>query len=153
MTPLGRRNPKTPPAAIPRRWAPFYSSSKFKSYLHMGISEWIKNICQSESPDNSIIAYNFGLFKSEKGYVIYLIGSKAFDEEDQDWACNMDFEPNEKYLLLPDEFQNQEWKEILNKVERQLKEITKAPTFNATFLSNAKAITTGFDDGDMIRIK
>ena len=44
-----------------------------------------------------IVAFNFGLFETENGYGIYLIGSKSYDEQDDDWACDIDFEPEDKY--------------------------------------------------------
>jgi hypothetical protein len=37
--------------------------------------KWVEKINQTEKIDTSIIAFNFGLFESTKGYTMYLIGS------------------------------------------------------------------------------
>lgn len=121
--------------------------------ISIHIHNWISKICETEHPDDSIIAYHFGLFESDKGYTIYLAGSAEFDEDDSDWACNSDFEPEEKYLLLPDEFQNQSWEEVLDKAVASLTAYTTTATFQSSFLATVTAITTGFDDGDLVRIK
>jgi len=87
---------------------------------------WLEEVCASEKPGSDIVAYNFGLFEGENGYMAYLIGSTEYDEEDPDRACNEDFVPKRKYFSAP---------------ERQ-----------ASFLSTAQAITVGFDDGDLVKV-
>jgi len=52
--------------------------------MFMTLENWLLNICDTESPDKSIIGFNFGLFESEDGFTIYLTGSKEFDEDDPD---------------------------------------------------------------------
>jgi hypothetical protein len=49
----------------------------------MTLQAWLIHLCDTEHPDTSIIAYHFGLFETENGYTIYLIGSKEFDNDDE----------------------------------------------------------------------
>ena len=120
----------------------------------MTLQDWLFHLCDTERPDKSIVAYNFGLFETENGYSIYLIGSKEFDKNDSDWATNNDFEPNSKYYPLPaDEYKSLKWEKVLAKIKTKLKDFTKTEKFKNSFFANAKAITTGFDDGDLERIK
>lgn len=73
-------------------------------------SNWIKKIETSDSPNKKIIAFNFGVFESNESYKIYLIGSKKYDTENEDWACNVDYEPKEKYFdLYNNDLNNAEW--------------------------------------------
>jgi hypothetical protein len=44
---------------------------------------WIEKINLNELPNKDIVAYNFGLFKSNDSYKMYLIGSNKFDIDDE----------------------------------------------------------------------
>ena len=119
----------------------------------MTLREWLADICETESPDSSIVAFNFGLFETEDGYTVYLTGSKEYNDEDPDWATNSDFEPVRKYYPLPsEEFRKLAWSDVLNKISLELADFTDTEIFRNSFFSDAKAITTGFDDGDVILI-
>jgi len=120
----------------------------------MTLQEWLFKLCDTETPDKSIIAYNFGLFETEDGYTIYLIGSKEYDKNDQDWATNNDFEPSIKYYPLPtSEYKHLKWDKVLEKIKSELSVFTRTDKFRNSFFAKAKAITTGFDDGDLIKVK
>jgi hypothetical protein len=120
----------------------------------MTLQDWLFRICDTEKPDKSIIAYNFGLFETGDGYTIYLIGSKEYDKRDADWALNNDFEPEIKNYPLPkNEYKNLKWEQVLDKIKSQLKAFAKTEKFHHSFFAKAKAITTGFDDGDLVNIK
>jgi hypothetical protein len=119
----------------------------------MTFYEWLSKICETEKPGQSIIAYNFGIFETEEGYTIYLTGSTEFDEEDSEWATNEDFTPQSKYFPLSEDFSQLNWENALKKIELMLKDFVNSETYNHSFFSKAKAITTGFDDGDLILIR
>lgn len=120
----------------------------------MTIKNWLQDIIQTEKPSTSIVAYNFGIFETERGYTLYLIGSEEFDDDDSDWATNEDFTPKEKYLnLLQEEFRGLEWKQALDKVEKQIRDFLNSEENKGSFLAKAQAVTTGFDDGDLVRVK
>lgn len=118
------------------------------------LREWISRICETERPDPSVIAYNFGLIQIDNGYSLYLIGSKEYDVNNSDWAFSIDFEPRMKYYPLTDtNYSKLSWDKVQGKVNEELKDFTASVTFKNSFFANAKAITTGFDDGDLVRIK
>lgn len=120
----------------------------------MTLINWIEKNIQVEKPDSSIAAYNFGLFESPEGYTIYLIGSKEFDADDSDWATVEDFTPKNKYYILPPaEYKDLKWDQAFAKVESIIKGFMKSETYKNSFLAKAKAVTVGFDDGDLVRLQ
>lgn len=117
-------------------------------------SNWLNRINKTEVVSDNIIAFNFGLFESENGYTIYLIGSETFDEEDEDWATNVDFEPKEKYFELDSSWvKGKDWQQVLELSEELVKEYLNSESLDNTIFKNAETITTGFDDGELVRIK
>lgn len=93
---------------------------------------------------------SFGIFESENGYCVYLIGSESYDVDDDDWACDVDYEPVDKYLNIegvdvdPDKF--------LNEVITILLDIISLEKVSA-WLLHTKYITVGFDDGVLEKIR
>ncbi len=86
--------------------------------------------------------------------MIYLTGSKVFDPNDDNWATSTDYQPTEKYLLInPAETVNKEWESVLQKVKTIIENYTRSSLFGQSILKTATAITTGFDDGNLIRIR
>lgn len=117
------------------------------------IEHWIKTINEETGCPTDVIALNFGLFESVNGYGIYLIGSKSYDENDDDWACDIDFEPQNKYLMLThDNVQNMDWKEIQHEVTNIISKYISDKRNNISLFQN-KIITIGFDDGNLEKIK
>jgi hypothetical protein len=116
---------------------------------------WITDIIENERPSESLIAYNFGIFESDKGYIMYLVGSNTYDKNDDGWTAGFgDYTPKDRYLKLPgDEFKNLDSEGVQEKIEKTIKEFLKTEAFKNSFLNKAKAITTGFDDGDLVRLK
>ncbi|MDD2375634.1 MAG: hypothetical protein PHD23_09815 [Eubacteriales bacterium] len=116
---------------------------------------WMNQIVSNENPDEEIIAYNIGLIETEKGYSAYFMGAKKYDENDSDWACDFgDYTPKIKYLdLSKTELKKLPWDEVQNKIIEFSTEFMKTKTYENSFLQKAKAITVGFDDGDLMRIK
>jgi hypothetical protein len=100
------------------------------------LQEWFFKLCETEKAENSIIAYNFALFETDKCYAICL--------NSNDPAY---------YPLSKSEYKNLSWKQVLNKIRSQLKEFALAEKFRNSSLAKAKAITIQFDDGDVISLK
>ena len=114
---------------------------------------WIEKINQTETINQSIIAFHFGLFEGTNGYMMYLIGSKSFSIEDDDWPTCINFEPKEKYFTLKTKsltFSN--WEGALKQAKTLLANFIKSKEFGQSIFAQAKAITTGFDDGDLLYI-
>lgn len=57
------------------------------------IKKWLISINDEEKLPKDIVALNFGLYEP---YGIELIGAKEYNAEDDDWACEEDFEPNQR---------------------------------------------------------
>lgn len=114
-------------------------------------NEWLHNITKDEKPGDDILAYYFGILETSSGYATYLVGSKEYNEDDDNWACNTDFEPVDKYLKLGQA--ETDWKEILEQVKNAIGSYTHTKNFKNSFLGKAKTIATGFDSGDLLLIK
>ncbi|WP_281225970.1 hypothetical protein [Flavobacterium aquiphilum] len=110
-------------------------------------NEWLDKISKTEKPSDEILAYYFGILETTNGYETYLVGSKEFHEDDEDWACNTDFVPADKYLKLGQA--ETDWKQILDQVKNHIENYTQTENFKNSFLRKAKAIATGFDSGDL----
>ena len=117
-------------------------------------SKWINKIESTDLPTDKIIAFNFGLFESSESYMIYLIGSEKYDTEDEDWACDVQYEPKDKYFdLYHADLNNAEWEFVLDFSIKLIKDFMKTEDYKNCFLSKSEYITTGFDDGNLTRLK
>jgi hypothetical protein len=113
-------------------------------------SEWIGNIAKTENPPTLVQGFYFGIFESAEGYTMYLVGTDCFDEEDEDWATEVVFEPADKYFVLDkDVLQSKNWEQVLEKVEKLLHNYVNSDAFQASFLKKAQGKATGFDDGNL----
>ncbi|WP_298897263.1 hypothetical protein [uncultured Psychroserpens sp.] len=114
-------------------------------------SKWINLIESGNLPTEKIQGLNFGLFQSSDSYMMYLIGAEIFDEKDENWACEVDYEPEYKYLDLNDlKLNDSDWKYVL---DYSVELISNYLKLNDSFLSKIENITTGFDNGNLIRLK
>lgn len=111
------------------------------------ITKWIKYIFMRETIPDGIIALNFGLFESVNGYMVYCIGSKKYDKDDDDWACYEDFIPIKKYFTSGKSFTNLNWRTYLTKMGELLKEVIYK---NESLIpSSVDYITCGYDEGEL----
>ena len=116
------------------------------------IHSWITRIDESENIPDSIIAFNFGIIETEDGYQVYLIGASDYDLEDDDWACEEDFIPEEKYLNLGEASSKWDWEEVQSIVKDSVEQFIITRVSPTTFLHKAEYLTTGCDDGELVRI-
>ena len=122
--------------------------------FYIKIENWISNLSDDNTFTDEIVAINFGLFESEEGFMIHCIGSKIYDQENDDWACNEDFVPQKKYLKIPKELtENKDWYEIQNMFGELFKKYLSSLDYEFSLLNKVEAITYGFDDGDLQKIK
>ena len=118
------------------------------------IINWLTQIEQFDGfPPKEVLAFNFGIYESESGYKMYLVGGFEYDEDDDDWACIEMPKAEHRYLPFPSEMGSLQWEDLLKSVADVLRELEKEGRFNTTILKNVKAITTGFDDGELIKIR
>lgn len=121
--------------------------------IEQRFSEWMELINENEEIDNSIVGFNFGLFETSDGFEMYLIGSRTFDLENEDWATKVDFEPKQKYFHFGKEVSaDMNWSEFLQFVESLVSNYINSKNFESSILADAIGITTGFDDGNLVLI-
>ncbi|MBR8538400.1 hypothetical protein KDU71_22715 [Carboxylicivirga sediminis] len=122
--------------------------------MEKDIIDWLNNIEQQDgTPPDTVVAFNLGLMESDQGYMMYFVGAFEYSEDDDDWAC---IEPPSKpyrYFRLPDKVQNESWEAILDLCINTLSVLENDGSLNTTLIKNAKAITTGFDEGELIKIR
>lgn len=119
-----------------------------KEHIKSVIKEWILRMNKNETLPDNIVALNFGLYEP---YGIELIGAASYDEEDDDWACEEDFEPIERSCPDLGISNTEEWKTVMEMITNVLKELV-LELENLTILS-VEHITTGFCDGDLNIVK
>ncbi|NNE20985.1 MAG: hypothetical protein HKN11_00100 [Rhizobiales bacterium] len=114
------------------------------------ITQWLERITSNEAPAGDIIAFNVGLLQTADGHTAYLTGSRIYDADDDDWACNEDFSPAERYCPLdPAPGDAPDWRTVQNDVAAQVKSFLASPQGRASYLGRARAVTVGFDDGEL----
>lgn len=123
--------------------------SEIKKLIHL----WINRIAEKEVIPKSIQAFNFGIMESEKDYQIYLVGANNYDTINDDWACEEDFVPKEKYLSLGERSKKWKWDEVQSIVKSGVQEFIGTREQPIIFIHTAKYLTTGFDSGELQRIE
>ena len=79
---------------------------------------------------------------------------KFDDEEDDDWACYVDYEPKRKYLEINNlGNSNIESNSFLQVVVEIISDLMQKTEISESTLFHNRIITIGFDDGELIRIK
>lgn len=117
------------------------------------ISFWINRIDDKEVIPKSVKAFNFGIIETENDYQTYIVGTNKYYKENDDWACEEDFTPKEKYLSLGADSKKWNWQEIQSIVKNGIEEFIETRISPLTFVHKAEYLTTGFDDGELLKIK
>jgi hypothetical protein len=118
------------------------------------LSAWLTKIELENPPGKEIVALNFGMLNSDKGYMVYLTGAEVYDPDDDDWAGEIDYQPTRanKYLLLPREIsKGLKWRGVLDLVAYSLKEIVAKKQNSGLF--EGRVAAAGYDDSELILIK
>jgi hypothetical protein len=113
--------------------------------LNSEIKDWILSIIDRPN----VAALNIGLMESTDGYRAYLVGSNVYDEKNDDWACNEDYTPKQKYLSLPNT-KGMDWISVQNAVVSAVKDTL---IVGNSILSHVQNVTVGFDDADLVKVK
>jgi hypothetical protein len=80
------------------------------------------------------------------------MGPWEYDADNKDWACGEDFAPGEKYFPVTF-IHTKKWEELLLDAVTLASRFIQSPEFSRSFLATATAITVGFDDGELQRVK
>lgn len=127
---------------------PLYMSQLFSE----SIKNWLNSIDQPIADD--IKAINIGAFQTTEGYALYLIGSTVYDPDNDDWACNEDFVPEEKYFEVPlYNLGSTDWMEFQELVKKLLEDYVATKAEDEHSLFYHRTVTIGFDDGDLQLIR
>lgn len=124
------------------------SAERFKIEL----TRWLSRVVNEERPSASVVAFNVGLFETADGYRVYLMGADSFEEGSGDWACEETFTPRERYLEVP-AGAFVDWKDVQRATAGVMRGFLESDEGRTSFLSGAKAVTVGFDDGDLERVR
>lgn len=118
----------------------------------MELENWLQGIIAHETPSEEINAFRFGLGEAEKGYILYLAGSANYDEADDEWAAYPPDFLAEKELSISAK-EEQEWYWTLLQVIYSLGRILRRSPLQDSFLGGSTPVYTGFEDGDLYRVK
>ena len=117
--------------------------------------EWLNNLLDKEKPQEDIIAINFGLYETENSIQLYICGSNEWHSDDESWASNNDYFPEDTYQSIT-LYENLYRVLENNLVLGTFLTIASTIMFVNTYVLNnpgkfAKdvALATGFDDGDL----
>ena len=122
------------------------------STLDEEVVAWLRRVSAAETPPASVVAFNIGLFEAENGFSAYLVGAERYDANDGDWACDEAFTARERYLALP-LGRDVKWQRVLELIADAARRFLASTEGSASFLAKARAVTVGFDDGDLVRVK
>lgn len=113
---------------------------------------WLARVCREAKPPSSVVAFNVGLFETADGFSAYLVGADRYDEEDSEWACDETFSPSERYFpIAAGRFSN--WEQVEVAVADAVRAFLQSPEGIGSCLDAAEAVTVGFDEGDLQRVR
>lgn len=110
------------------------------------LNPWLARLAETEAPPSDIVAFHFGLFEGDDTVSVYLVGSRDFSDDDEDWVANDDWLAKSKGLELPAGDPDK----VSEAVADALSDFLES---GDSFLHKARAVTVGFDDGDLLRVK
>lgn len=113
------------------------------------IKHWLESLKRSEIIPEQIIAINFGIIEEEEEYKICLTGSDQYSKEDDTWAQCVRYQSQNKALGLGRNSKKYHLMEVLNKVKNALMQEFGRPGL----FDKVSVVTTGFEEGDLYRIR
>jgi hypothetical protein len=121
--------------------------------LDAHISNWLGQLLTAQPPPSNIVAFNVGLFETPDGYCAYLSGATRFDASSDNWALEDAYSPSQRELPLPNSlYPFSGWRDALSQVQGALKSALGHVQLKQSPLTQAQAVTVGFDDGDLERV-
>ena len=120
--------------------------------MSSSVAKWLEEVVRVENPPPAVIAFNIGLFESPEGYCAYLAGAERYSDSDPDWARDEAFTPQHRYCVL-EELEGRDWEEVQRSVVESLRGFLDSPLGGSSFLAKARAVTVGFDDGDLVPVR
>jgi hypothetical protein len=112
--------------------------------------EWLSVVDGDPIPPD-VVAVNLGLFETATGYGAYITGARRYDPDDDAWACKEDFVPRAKYFPVESAFSGMPWLDVASRYKRLL--AGYLANHPSSQLHRLAAVTVGFDDGDLERVR
>ena len=116
------------------------------------LENWLHEIVVAEKPTAGILAFRIGIGEVEEGYVLYLAGSKNHDETNDEWAAHPPEFIADKELIVS-ATEGEEWYWMLLEVIYSLGRILRTFPIANSFLGGNAPVYTGFESGDLYRLK
>ena len=115
--------------------------------MYHKIEAWLNSVLEQKIP-SKVKAFCFNLYEDEnESWSIELVGTKTFDLDDEDWACDeiTDFWTRYKPFSWKEEA---DWKEVLSDVSSVLKQYLENGLY-ADVLKSRAGVAVGFVDGNL----
>lgn len=121
---------------------------RFKTF-----QDWLVHVSETVKPDESAVAYNFGLLETTDGYAVFLSIGNTYSEDTDDWANDAEVQNYIKPFSLPaPQYKKLDHLDARDKVKEELLAFSNTEAFKKSVLSKATAITTGLL-GDLVAIQ
>lgn len=129
------------------------ANNPYPTTIRQQIFDWFLQLNETElPPQEEIIALNLGMYESPDGFVLYIVGSRNYDENNPDWACPpADYDPNKNYLTVENTDLN--WENFQDLVINVLRNYLDNPDVSQDVFSDIPYITAGFDDGELVVVR
>ena len=121
---------------------------------------WLYQAVTTSPIPTDVKAYCFNLnspsgYENEGIFGIELIGSPQYIPDDEDWACEENWEPLERDLLIPLCYSTTDWEVCLKKMHQLIELFLLSENDASKLLKQSDAIGIGFVDGnlDLIWVK
>ncbi len=108
--------------------------------------DWIDRQLNEDLP-TQIVAFNINIYESP--FNIEIVGSSEFDPDDEDWACNEDWVPENRVISISNSIFGSSWETAQENILAMAKHYIKSSSKNAYKLKAAKAFAVGFVDGNL----
>ena len=111
-------------------------------------SNWLDKHLAKNFPDG-VIAINFNLYEGvDQTYDVEIVGCGSFDENDEDWACDVVFTTGDDLFYIAKTDDVAKWEQALLFVAALVKKYLVEGTY-ADKLKRYKAVGAGFVDGNI----
>ncbi|QSX42152.1 hypothetical protein [Shewanella cyperi] len=107
---------------------------------------WIDGQLNENIP-SQIVAFNINIYESP--FNIEIVGSSEFDPDNEDWACNEDWIPENRSVSVSNSIFGNSWEEAQENILAMAKLYFQSSSKNTHKLKVVKAFAVGFVDGNL----
>ena len=119
--------------------------------LQTAFAAWLDNALAEKIP-RRVVAFNFNLYEGEDSYHVDLIGAPSYNPRNSEWACTELFAAREPVFEIPRSSRIKTWRRAQSVALELIRSYLGRDHTNAQRLKNARAVTVGFVDGDLVRV-